>query len=128
MALSKSYTEMKNISEFYYVQDIHKIYPSIDLNLYALKIFLQLQLKNLKYKMNLLWVFVASEREFSSVFYRYYFTLSSTTNTTQFFTITWKKWNMTQRTLKNKQFNIDNKTGVKINEKLNGQVAFVMSC
>ena len=32
---------------------------------------------------------------------------------------------MTQRTLKNKQFNIHNKTGVKINEKHNVRVAFV---
>ena len=40
MALSKSYTEMKNISEFNYLQDIQKIYPSIALNLYTLKIFL----------------------------------------------------------------------------------------
>ena len=32
---------------------------------------------------------------------------------------------MTTRTLKNKQFNIHNKTGVKINEKHNVQVAFV---
>ena len=48
----------------------------------------------------------------------------STTNTTQIFTITQKKWNMTQRTLKNKQFNI-HKTGVKINEKHNVRVAFV---
>ena len=29
--------------------------------------------------------FVASESEFSSVFYEYYFTISSTTNTTQIF-------------------------------------------
>ena len=32
---------------------------------------------------------------------------------------------MTQRTLKNKQFNIHNKTGMKINEKYNVRVAFV---
>ena len=32
---------------------------------------------------------------------------------------------MTQRTLKNKQFNIHNKTGVKINEKHNVRVAFM---
>ena len=29
-----------------------------------------------------------------------------TTNTTQNFTIAWKKWNRTQRTLNNKQFNM----------------------
>ena len=63
---------------------------------------------------------MSSRQYFTGIVLRF----SSTTNTTQIFTITWKKWNMTQRTLKNKQFNI-HKIGVKINEKYNVWVALV---
>ena len=66
-----------------------------------------------QFSVRLLWVHLASECEFSSVFYGYYFTISSTTNTTQILQA--RKTNgIWQQTLRNKQFNIHNKTGMKM--------------
>ena len=68
--------------------------------------------------------FVASESVFSSVFYGYYFTISFTTNTTQILQARKTNGIWQQRTLGNKQFNIHNKTRIKINEKHNVRATF----
>ena len=69
--------------------------------------------------------FVASESEFSSVFYGYYFTISSTTNTTKILQARKTNGIWQQQILRNKQFNIHDKRGIKINEKHNVQAAFL---
>ena len=68
--------------------------------------------------------FVASESEFSFVFYGITFTFSSTTNITQILQARKTNGIRQQRTLRNKQFNIHNKTGIKINAKHNVWLAF----
>ena len=50
---------------------------------------------------------------------------SSTTNTTQILQARKTNGIWQRKTLRNKQFNIHNKTGIKINEKHNVRVAFV---